>query len=395
MDIISIIIGVIGVIIAIVAFILSKIIPNFHELQWWKRHQMKKAYIKSVRYLNNEGENELRFGRIKIPYIRTFYIHPTPATALNYEEIRTEYLNEPRILHPKLKELIKNQIPELKKEALLRGQVFDDNPGYDLLDITSERKIRAGCRIHYPILTFGPTSFYPFAALNMQMDKALIEEDDNIISIRQFTNLDYEKLNEDNLNDIPVPLRLGTNTVVLTSDGLAIMLARSSKQYIEPGQKNFLNLHVVGEGMLRPIDSESHEKKQWPSPFKTVMRALNDELYLKEGDYYEKKDIKCLGFFLDLLRIQPVAIFLVKLNRDFISIQHEARMASDSSEYVTLVPIKFEPKIVRLILEHKFYTTHRGKPEPCIITSNHAQASLMFSLFHEFPYQRIRKSFKE
>lgn len=242
------------------------------------------------------------------------YTFPTPETALGRANVTTRFTEKEKPIPKELLDLEHSYLQQEIMRARSIKRVFDNNLTYSLDFVNSSRSIRNGNRIHFLELGFSPTSFYKFAMINMALDKLLIDRPSGKVCIRDTYDLTSDKIDHEYLDRLPVHLKFGTNTIIVTKDNEAILSARSGRQYIIPGMlSDVWNTHIsVAEGMLRPTDSFKEAGDEHPDPFLTVVRGLRDELNLVEGTHFSVMDIRFLALYLDIQRVQPIGVLRLK-----------------------------------------------------------------------------------
>jgi len=384
----------IAIFIALVFFLLTQLIPPFYQWKFWKNLQTQKIYNEIQKHILATEKGILKLGNISIEQIIPLYVFPTPDRALTSIDVSTEFREEEKIISKELSDLKYTYLQEEIEKARQKNQNIDNNLSYSLDSVGSERVLRDNVRIHNLILKFSPTDFYKFVMINLALDKPILERGSgDKVSIRDAYRLSANEIDPDHLEKLPVHLRFGTNTVVVTKENMIVLSARSGRQYIVPGGSNdFWNTHIsVAEGMLRPTDQN---QKGRPDPFSTVIRGLKDELSLKADIDFSKNDIKFLALYLDIKRLQPIGVFLLKIEMPFEKIVERRPVAPDRTENKFLFPLPFHTKDVYKLLKNECCYQYGPLNKKCYMVSNQARASLSLSLFYDYSLEEIMKDFE-
>lgn len=381
----------IDIVIALVFFILGQVCPRLTELQRWKDFQAKRRYEKAQQYISPQEGGILQFGRIKIENMKLLYCFPTQETALSRIDVWTKLANNEKPIPKDLLDLEYTYLPQEIERARERGQVLDDNSSYALDCVSSRRDVRKGIRIHFPELVFSPTSYYRFAMINLALDKLLLDRPSGKVSIRTAYGLTPNRIDPEHLDRLPVHLRFGTGTVVVTEDEMTVLSIRSGRQYVYPTHLNDVwTVGVsVGEGMLRPTDSFKEAGEEHPDPFLTVVRGLEKELNLIEGVHFSMLDVRLLALCLDIGKLQPFGAFTLKVPMTFDQIVQRAQFAPDATENKELFPLPFHPRYVHGLLVGE----HQLKGKLCYVESNQVRACLCLSLFYYYHARDIARYF--
>jgi len=281
----------------------------------------------------------------------------TDADAIfSYSDIEKEYGEDALALKDAY---IASEVERTKK----LGVMFDNNSTYRVLSIKYSRVERDGERVRIPSVVLAPTNFFDFVGFKAISDEMKHEE--YRCSVLNGTDIDV----------IPMPVTLGTNTFVLTSDNNIILSARSGRNYPDKGVLN--GFHVsVAEGMLRPNDNAN--------PFNSVIRGLYEELFIDES-LYDTGNIRLLGVWFDSVRFQFNATFVVDVGASFDSINRMRKLAPDSRENDHIIKLPVDPKVIASSITGNLCSGE----DYYVPVSNHVRASLLTLMYHYFSLDEI------
>mgnify|MGYP006297041337 FL=1 len=322
---------------------------------------------------------DLIVGSLKIEQIMA-QIFESP---LGSSDIECRFEPRPRALPADLQELEFSFYPRLEAQLKAQGKTVDDNQLYGLRAVRIERPQQQGRRHNRPELVFEPTRFRYYLMINSSLDSPLLPElEGNPTSIQQRYNLALSNFQWSDVKEIPIHQWFATVTGVITNDNQLVIAIRSEMQNISDsagGDAWHRASLSCAEGMLRPTDSKTPLPVETPSPFKTVFRALGDELGLKLGKHYMEQQVKFIALGYDKKRCQPVGVFYLELEGlGFLDVYNSWEMAKDRHENMTLMPVAVEPKSVANLLLGKI--TYDKKPVR--LFSNHQQMGTLLVAFH-------------
>ena len=381
------------IIIGFVFFLVGLVVRPLWDQAWYQRRtstRNERDIADALEQASDDSGFNPFHGGFRVDNIKTVFSCLTPATAIPQEDLFTEYEPEERRLPGDI-ELLKNTYwPALQQASLRDGKKCEDDPAYSLEQFVVGRPAVGDSRQRKLTLTlrFTPTSFATFATTNLMLDDPRLDDSTGKVSIREKYDLKPGSIDFDHLDRLPLHLRFGTNTVVVTRDNFIVLTIRSTTQLMDSGgnMNKPYRVHVVGEGMLGGHDVDDLGK---PSPFATVQRALKDELGL-EDKHYNPADVRLLALNFDYNRCQPIALFAVRLNTSFDELVSLGVVAKDRHEHSGLVPLRNDPSEVYSLLTGQ--KSYRGRK--LIAAVNHAQMSLMLSQFHFHPYAAVRAAFE-
>jgi hypothetical protein len=164
-----------------------------------------------------------------------------------------------------------------------------------------------------------PSDYEHFVVPNTILDRELTDSrTQERTTLRAMLGLQRDVLTLDGLERFPFHFRVGTGALLTTTDDYWVLSVRSNRQFVAPDvSTDCLRLHVsVAEGMLRgPTAGSGDTTSGDPDPFRTVERALADELNLHAARDYDSADIGCIGYYLDRTRAQPFLAFQLRSDR--------------------------------------------------------------------------------
>lgn len=314
---------------------------------------LKSWFVEPVRSISKKKNNldikEL-FDLLKVEDIRpeNIFISPPLKEASFDSEVR-EYKSTTTETIEKLK--IK-EISTKKKHSEKNGITFDNNASFALRRIDISRpEGENGKRKNTYKLILEPTDYYSFAFPNLCLDKAYYNEatQENHI-LRDMLDMDKKTLSISAITNLTnCQFKVGTGTLLITRDRYLICSVRSKNQFIASKQRNQeIAVHLsAAEGMYRslnnPLSSDVTSEGK-PSPFVTSARSLTDELNLGE-EHFNKEDICCLGYFMDLKRAQPFFLFYLEIDLtvgEFFSIYSNTSTDIHENEAIFALPNKFD-----------------------------------------------------
>ncbi len=286
--------------------------------------------------------------------------------SLCIDDVITSYSSEEKTYEDTF---IKSRDTEIETKITLSkntGKMFDNNDLYRVMSIGYRREDRDGTRIRFPEILFGPTNFFDFIGFG----SALGDKDIERCRLLMDSGASIDSLS------VPVPL--GTNTFVVTSDGIIVLSHRKSGNYF--GHSDDFSIHVsVAEGMLRPQDRAN--------PFNTVSRGLYEELYIDES-LYSVSGIKLLGIWSDLVRFQLNAVFVVNIDASFADLQSAWRLAPDAGENFDIISLPLDIDDIASVLLDEFIS----EKHKFVLSSNHVSSSLLTLMHHYFLPGKIRRA---
>lgn len=313
-----------------------------------------------------------RIGDLHLPFARWFGDGELEFTQ---EDIWCEYSERETLLFPKeLQPIMERIINEEKEKSREHGRTYDDNPLYRLVKVKLERPVVAGIkeRKQKLILFLGPTSFYPYSALNLSLDKVMLRDrHGKTISLREKylkgVNLRYAGC----LQYLKLPNPLGVALAVVTNDNYILLQRRSSMVCMGPER------YTVGaaELMIRGIDVT---EKGNPSPFVTAKRCIKDELRIN----IKEEDVKFLIFGMRLDYLQPQLLGIVKLCMNADEAIKIAESARDRWEG-NIFKVEFSINALKnylLLEETKMSTT--------------AKLTIIFALINKYGFEEIDKELR-
>lgn len=213
--------------------------------------------------------------------------------------------------------LLRELLDQERARARQNGQTLDNNLGYSLRRVEVSRPQTAnGERRNTYTLVLGPSDYDHFVVPNTVLDREVVDpRTQERVVLRELLGLGESTLSLAGLDRLPFHFRVGTGAMVQTADGYWVLSVRSNRQFVAPDlAPDCLRLHVsAAEGMLRaPTLQGGDTRDGHPDPFRTVERALDDELNLSAGRDYAPTEIACIGYYLDRSRAQLFLAFLVR-----------------------------------------------------------------------------------
>lgn len=311
---------------------------------------------------------------IKIPYMIPEYLF-LGENSISKNDIRSIYENTEILLPEKLLYLKDEHIHKKLEEAKTKGLTFDNNLSYSLYSLSTERvQSEDGARRNQYLMTLRPTDYYSFVFPNLALDQSILCETEETTP-RKMLGLNRENIRIENLQDHLCHFRIGTGTIFITSDNLIVVSLRSRTQFVAGGATYHLS---TAEGMLRPVDEQNDQ----PSPFLTSIRSLSDELGLQVDEDFLSQDMRCIGIFLDALRLQPYFVFYIRSSR--ISFQDLKErwilFAKDKQENRDVIGLEWDLKTAKLLVKGKMNYNDTFLE----VASNHALTGFVVASLHEF-----------
>lgn len=382
------IIGIVASILGILAFFAvapKDLLANFKS--WFVEP------VSAISKRQNKLDIKELFDLLKVEDIRpenVFLSSPLKGTSFD-AEVR-EY--NP-VINETIAQLKSEEIAAKKDFCEQNGMTFDNNASFALRRIDVSRpEGKNGKRENVYKLILEHTDYYNFVFPNLCLDKSYYNErTQENHTLRDMLNMDKKALSIPAMPDFPnCQFKIGTGTLVVTSDGFLICSVRSKNQFVASKQSNQeIAVHLSSaEGMYRslnnPLSSDVNAEGK-PCPFVTAERSLTDELNLTAEDF-DKKDIRCLGYFMDLKRAQPFFLFYLEIGLsadEFFSVYSNTSTDIHENEAIFALPSNFD-NLKSLFtgvsfdsLDAKFPAMYKdffesNKAVKVRIASNHAQA---------------------
>lgn len=296
--------------------------------------------------------------------------------ALRRDELRGKYLAEPPQLLATLEPVRQQWLAQQIGKAQDLGQTIDNNLSYSLhrLSVTREQDA-TGHRHNVYTLAIRPTDFFHFLFPNLALDEP-IEIDGRATTARSELGMAHDRLRIDNIENFQCHFRIGTGSVLISSDNQVVVPVRSNRQLIVGGHLFHLS---TAEGMLRPIDVHDGE----PSPFATCIRALGDELGIRAGEHYQPDDdMRCLAVGMDTERAQPYVVFIVRTaNTSFDAIRRQWLLeAEDRHENSDIQGLPWTPDVARALAAGRL----PYQSAAVVGASNHVRFGYTLAALHDF-----------
>ncbi len=382
------IIGIIASILGIFAFFAvapKDLLANFKS--WFVEP------VSSISKRKNKLDIKELFDLLKVEDIRPeniFLSSPLKEESFDAEVREYNPTISENIEQIKLKELEAKQ-----KQSEKNGMTFDNNASFALRRIDVSRpEGKNGKRVNVYKLILEHTDYYSFVFPNLCLEKSYYNEaTQENHTLRDMLNMDKKALSISAIPDFSnCQFKVGTGTLVVTRDGFLICSVRSKNQFVASKQNNQeMAVHLSSaEGMYRslnnPLSSDVNSEGK-PSPFATSARSLTDELNLTE-EHFDKENIFCLGYFMDLKRAQPFFLFYLKVDLtadEFFSVYSNTSTDIHENEAIFALPNNFD-NLKNLFLgtsfdslQAKFPVMYKdffesNKAIKVRVASNHAQA---------------------
>lgn len=303
---------------------------------------------------------------------------------LHIDDVTTHYRSTERPLPDDLRELEFDYLARKVSASRSAGKGTDFNNNFALRELRIERLDRDGVRSNRPILTFEPSNYKYYLMCNDALDLPLLAAGaDRLESIRERHLTGTVPFDWANLPSIPLHMWFATVTGVVTSDRQFAVALRSNMQGIEDSRTQGVSRGAMSaaEGMFWPADSRSQGPSLEPSPFKTAIRALYDELGLVVGQHFSEYEVKLLALGFDLKRYQPVGVFFVELPRTpFRELHGRWQIAPDHHENKDIVGIAATSEdLVDLLVGKQRYDNR-----PIELFSNHQQFGVVATSLYLF-----------
>ncbi|WP_461536804.1 hypothetical protein [Spongorhabdus nitratireducens] len=347
------IIGIIGSIFGIIAFFAIAPRDVKNNVKAWFVEPIQKVNRDKNAISLNECFQILSVDDIRIE--NSFIEKP-----LNYKRFDSEIISYNCRLPDQIEHLKSNEIKERQEDASKRGITLDNNASFALRRIDVSRpEGKNGKRENNYKLILEPTKYFDFVFPNLCLEKRFYNEDtQEKHTLRELLSLDKRKLSISSLEDFPFcQFKVGTGTLVITSDNYVICSVRSRRQLVARKQKqNELYIHLsAAEGMYRSeLKHESSDcfEDQVITPFATASRSLLDEINI-DKDLYNIEKIECQGYFFDLKRAQP--FFLFSLNLEMTSeefFEHYSNTSVDIHENDAIFAIPVNLKNIKYLFDN-------------------------------------------
>ncbi|WP_337074847.1 hypothetical protein [Aeromonas veronii] len=339
------VIGIIASILGILAFFAVAPKDLLANLKSWFVEP-----VSSISKRQNKLDIKELFDLLKVEDIRpenVFLSSPLKESSFDAEVREYQPTNAEYIEKLKTKE-----IADKKEYSEKNGKTFDNNASFALRRIDVSRpEGKNGKRVNVYKLIIENTDYYNFVFPNLCLDKAYYNEvTQENHTLRDMLNLDKKVLSISTMTDFKnCQFKIGTGTLLVTKDGFLICSVRSKNQFVASKQSNQeIAVHLSSaEGMYRslnnPLSSDVNSEGK-PSPFVTCARSLIDELNLNE-EHFDKEDIVCLGYFMDLKRAQPFFLFYLKIDLtvdEFFSVYSNTSTDIHENEAIFALPNKLE-----------------------------------------------------
>lgn len=187
-------------------------------------------------------------------------------------------------------------------------------------------------------LTFSPSNYYTFIALNRNLDKNLI--DGETIRSKYISNQPLDK------PIVQLANGFGVAIVLITSDNKVILTKRSNSSGVRPGE---LDVSVV-EAVHMPSDMGAGGSLKGPDLYKTATRGIEEEI----GINIDTQNIKLLGYGVDYQYYQWNMIGIAECNftKDYI-IDNRTRGISGKWELENIEFYEFKPREILNLVKNK------------------------------------------
>jgi hypothetical protein len=334
--------GIIASILGILAFFAispNEMIENFRNWFWYPIKILliaKKPDIYSL--FTDLGVDDIK--------IENLFLN----SKLDFTRFSSEVIEYSGSLPKKIISLKNEEIEQREKESREKGVTLDNNESYALRRIDISRpEGKNGKRENNYKLILEPTNYFSFIFPNLYLDKRYPDVDtQEKRSLREMLNLNKDNLTISMLEKIPdCQFKIGTGTLLVTKDNYLICTVRSKKQAVAAPCDGELAVHLsTAEGMYRSrnIPESGDLIDGVVSPFATSIRSLRDELNIEEQHgNFDRKNLFCLGYFLDTRRAQPFFLFYLKLNLycdDFFALYSDFPSDVHENDAIFAIPVK-------------------------------------------------------
>ncbi|MBL8536916.1 MAG: hypothetical protein JNM59_05885 [Hyphomonadaceae bacterium] len=302
------------------------------------------------------------------------------------------------------------------KEAKEAGRTLDNNPSYELRRIDVARVTETGNRERRYDLIIRPTDFHSFVYPNLAVLQESKRSPQASADLRSAADLDDRRLHFDDMEHLKARFRIGTNTVAVTFDQRVILSIRSKKQLMATGEQLLdqrqpaFRLHTSApEGMLRTIPAglmDDDVLNGNPHPGKTSLRALRTELGLLQEEHFEGDRLRCLGWYLDLLRSEPQFVFFVRLKATAKEVCKIWNMGTeDAHENLSICCVPWDADTIAKVYAQKLFAEldaitpdkdrgifERARNARAEWSSNQAKASMLIASAHAFGARNVAES---
>ncbi|MEE6289255.1 hypothetical protein V2J52_16495 [Georgenia sp. MJ173] len=286
----------------------------------------------------------------------------------------------PRPLDDDVQQVVIARIPELIDRAARTHAPFTDDDCVDLVIARVElHRDAAGRRRPLYRLTPAPMTYFPFAATGAELD---LPHGEGGMTLRHRFGPDIQNLPE--VAALPVPAKVGSGTLVVSSDRRLVLGVRGSTMIAgrHESRDGRSLVHVVAEGAT-PDDVDRHGRFD---PLVTARRGVLEEVGIGDSSEEVGRITKLVrtGFYLDQQRWQPCFANIAYVDLTWDEIQTAAPAAQHSWEVERYLSLPFDiahPGVRRLLLD--------SHPD-LALASNHAAAVLWFALLYEHGFTVMR-----
>lgn len=314
---------------------------------------LKSWFVEPVNSINkNKHKLDIKelFDLLKVEDVRPENVFVS--TPLKSDSFDSEVREYNAILPEEIEKLKQKEISDKKEYSEKNGMTFDNNASFGLRRIDVSRPEGPnGKRNNIYKLILEPTDYYSFVFPNLCLEKSYYNQStQENHTLREMLSIDKKVLSISTMTNFPnCQFKVGTGTLLVTKDDYLICSVRSKSQFIASKQSNDeMAVHLsAAEGMYRsvnnPLSSDIINEGK-PSPFSTCARSLEDELNLNK-EYFDAKDICCLGYFMDLKRAQPFFLFYLKVDltaEEFFSIYSNTSSDIHENEAIFALPKNFD-----------------------------------------------------
>ncbi|MDR3637354.1 MAG: hypothetical protein P4L84_26355 [Isosphaeraceae bacterium] len=316
----------------------------------------------------------VQLGPLEIPDIVIYSIADGSAPTASFRF--PEALSEPRQDPTEWAELQKTLLPDLVSRSEASKRLFTDDPAVDMIAAAQQvhPQGQGTERVSWHV-QFAETSYYKFAVLaNSTPDelRAHLPDAEPLLAERA---VGRARLGE--LVTTRIPAKVGTGTVVQTSDGFLVGMIRGDTYQIGDDASGIRKVHILGEGML-PTDVRDGRI----DPKAAAWRGLYEEL----GSSFGEAKVEFTGMFFDLRRHQPTFCYLATIGVTFATLQTEFLTARDHWETDELVRLGpgVDDDLRRLML---------GRQKTLRMASNPGVMTLILALGRLHGFREVREAF--
>jgi hypothetical protein len=312
-------------------------------------------------------DSRYKLGKLELDFIR-WYGTGRKGEEFSFDNVTCEYEERSIDLPDEIKDAAEEILRKKRKEAKEKGQIFDNHPGYKLLEIKMKREIKEGERKQKIHLIFGPTDFYTSVCTNQSIDEPILKSESGFTTIRRKYIREVDLSEPSYLRNSFLSNMFGVALAAITEDDKIILQRRSGQVYMGPERITL----ATAENMIRGLDEDENGK---PNPFITAKRCIKEEL----GEEIEMKDVLFLVFGVRLDNLLPQALGMVRLK-------------SRSSD---ISPIKAKDGWEGRNFFEDFTISNLKKyfEEPYLI-SDTAKLTILLALIHEFGFENVERKFK-